>query len=62
MSKQICIIGAGPNGLASALAATDLGYKTILIDPWNDYRGFEDDYQTSKVIQKSIAKKAARFR
>ena len=60
MSKQICIIGAGPNGLASALAATDLGYKIILIDPWNDYRGFEDDYQTSKVIQKSIAKKAFR--
>lgn len=60
MSKQICIIGAGPNGLSSALAAIDLGYKVMLIDPWNDYRGFEDHVQTSKVIQKSIAKKAFR--
>ena len=60
MSKQICVIGAGPNGLASALAAIEHGYKIFLIDPWNDYRGFEDDVRTNKVIQKSIAKKAFR--
>lgn len=60
MSNQICVIGSGPNGLASALAAIELGYKVFLIDPWNDYRGFEDDVQTNKVIQKSIAKKAFR--
>ena len=60
MPEKICIIGAGPNGLASALTAIHLGYKVVLIDPWNDYRGFEDDVQTNKVIQKSIAKKAFR--
>jgi ferredoxin len=60
MSNQICIIGAGPNGLASALAAIHLGYKVVLIDPWNDYRGFEHDTQTNKVLQKSIAKKTFR--
>jgi len=60
MAKQICIIGAGPNGLASALTAIHLGYKVVLIDPWNDYRGFEDDVQMNKVVQKSIAKKAFR--
>jgi len=60
MSKQICIIGAGPNGLASALAAIHLGYKVVLIDPWNDYRSFEDDIQANRVIKKLIAKKAFR--
>jgi ferredoxin len=60
MSKQICIIGAGPNGLACALAAIHLGYKVVLIDPWIDYRGLDDEVQTNKVLQKSIAKKTFR--
>ena len=60
MNKQICIIGAGPNGLASALAAIHIGYEVILIDPWNDYRSYGDYAQTKKIVQKSIAKKAFR--
>jgi ferredoxin len=57
MDEKICIIGAGPNGLASALVAIHRGYKVTLIDPWLAY---VDDVQkdSSKLLVKmNIAKK-----
>ena len=57
MDEKICIIGAGPNGLASALVAIHRGYKVTLIDPWLAY---VDDIQkdSSKLLVKmNIAKK-----
>ena len=36
---QVVVIGSGPGGYAAAFRASDLGFKTILMDRYNQFSG-----------------------
>lgn len=55
--EKVCVIGAGPNGLASALAAIHRGYKVMLIDPWLEYFDEHPRDSDELLLKTNIAKK-----
>ncbi len=58
MNPRICIIGAGPSGLAAAISAVSLGANVDLIDPWNDFVNSNNQGASRDGIgESSIAKK-----